>query len=243
MDDLDQLFHEEPPPHSAMAGDDLKTPYDSVSFQSHFYLSVAIEHLQAIQTFYRATERTLPPFSFYSLARASIESAAYGIWILSGNKRQKRVRRSLKITYDNSSDVATLACRLGVPYDLENVRKRLTEIQAMIPGNRQYRLSSRSTTITSMLSETDKIVDNSVMSGADAWRICSGITHANKSIASKVLETSKISGTETETSSSYLVTTSVTMIAAVVSAAIEYTDHLSELIVERSTPNSSEARS
>src|SRR4051812_48315616 len=69
-----------PRPGSSMAHDDARTTYDRVSYQTHFFLGVAQDHLSTTREIIEDVGK-VPPFALFSLARAALESAAYGVWI------------------------------------------------------------------------------------------------------------------------------------------------------------------
>jgi len=216
-----------PAPGSALANDDRDTAYDPISFQiAHFRLN-AIEHLGTIRTFFELTGGAVAVFSLYTLARASIEACALGIWILKGGTHAKRVKRSLIYVYAGERDVATLSRASGKDRDSEKVYARLEELKARVGSIRQSSISDIPST-TDILKEVDLSLSGLHMSGLAAWRICSGIAHANRHVAAATHEMRLLHDIDGK-SGRFLMTSSITLMASVIGTALAYLDELQRL--------------
>jgi len=217
----------DPLPGSPLAVDDSKTSFDPISFQAHFYLTVAQDHLSTIREFLEEVGR-IPPTSLYSITRSAIESAAYGIWLLSGGTRAKRVKRSLLLSYDAQWSVVDIARATGSEFDPTLAYTELEQIKRATKGIDNGADLSSMPTISDILREVDRYVAIEPASGLDAWRICSGITHANRWVANAISESVAVPGRATE----QRMEASFAMLTTVLIAAVELRDQLRKRIRE-----------
>lgn len=165
------------------ADDELTKPYQ-LSYGVQVLLTNAIEHARAISRLAHGEEIAQGSPSF-TLARAAVESAAIGYWLLSPTDERERVKRHRihlgQDRYDHHEVSKLIADLLG------------TEIPAEIGERRTYIAHIQVTTgletlpkqlgATSMIRDVDKAIDTAedasqpTMSFELFWRTASGFGH------------------------------------------------------------------
>lgn len=216
-----------PLPGSQLAGDDIKTTYDPLSFQVQFYLSAAQDNLLTVREILDVVGH-IPPMALYSMARAAIEAAAYGVWLLSGGTRVKRVKRSLRLSYDAQRTVVEISHAAGTSFDVDAVYEELEQNKRALKGLDDRADLSAMPTISDILRDVDRGLRIEPASALEAWRICSGMTHANRWVAAAVSETVDLPDPNTE----WELTGSAAMLATVLTTAVELRDHLRQQFLE-----------
>jgi hypothetical protein len=171
---------------STLEGDDALTAYNPVSYQLAYFALVSVDHLRFLRDAVLARDE-FAVMAEYSAIRSALEASAYGIWLASGGTRSKRVRNSLRLSWDGATDASALMRATGDDRDtLGDIRKRLRTIQLEGPA-RQDSIEGMPST-TEVLIQTDKRVPTGTVSGLEAWRICSGIAHSNPQVALALLD-------------------------------------------------------
>lgn len=215
----------EPNVGSSLAHDDSRTPYDPVSYQAHFFLIVAQDNLSAIGELLDAVG--VLPVALYALARAAIESAAYGIWILQGGTHAKRVKRSLQLSYDAQESLVDIVRAAGGTHDPEPVYAELNELKRRVKGIGDSADLSKLPTISDILRDVDRDVRIEPATALEAWRICSGMTHANRAVFHALSANTAADGDTRGRSEA-----SLAILATVLIAAVTLRDRLTDRIVE-----------
>jgi hypothetical protein len=119
---------------SALARDDELTPYNPVSYQLAYFVLVSVDHLRFVRDAIESRQ-DFAVMAEYSVVRSAIEASACAIWLATGGTQTKRVRNSLRLSWDSASDAATLMRAAGDDRNhLDEIQNRLHEIQASGPG-------------------------------------------------------------------------------------------------------------
>ncbi|MFL2002224.1 hypothetical protein [Microbacterium sp. A1-JK] len=211
-----------PRPGSPLAHDDSRTTYDPVSFQTHFFLTVAQDHLSTIREIVEGPVG-IPSVALYTLARSAIESAAYGIWILKGGNHAKRVKRSLQLSYDAQRSVAVIVAATGSAYDAESVYAELEQNKRSVKSIPLGADLAKLPAISTILADVDLDLRIEPATALEAWRICSGMTHANRWVLSSLSELADVPG---GSPGQRRIEASVAVLATVLKAAVELRDRL-----------------
>ena len=171
---------------STLERDDELTPYNPISYQLAYFALVSVDHLRFVRDAI-STRQDLAVMAEYSVIRSAIEASAYAVWLATGGTRIKRVKNSLRLSWDSASDAAALMRVAGDDRNhLLEIEDRLLEIQAAGPA-RQGSIENMPS-ITEVLMIADRHVNTGQISGLEAWRICSGIAHSNPQVALALLE-------------------------------------------------------
>ncbi|NWL32070.1 hypothetical protein DM791_04000 [Paenarthrobacter nitroguajacolicus] len=110
----------------------------------------------------------------------------------------------------------------------QTVGRRLRERQRNLRSYANHDIEARPK-ITQTITEADKSVSHrNFVSGVQAWKVCSGIAHANMSVIRAVLERVPV-GNPDSSGISFQLTSRVTLIAALLGAAVE---NLGDTIVQ-----------
>lgn len=124
-------------PRSPLAADNRKTDPFQVSHEAAHLTVNAVGHLHAIGCLIRESKalHNGPPFA---LARASIESSASVVWMLSPANRSTRIKRRLSLALQDAYDADKAAREIGNQNTTLNARlDRLTEIVRTATGDRE----------------------------------------------------------------------------------------------------------
>ncbi|MFE4951634.1 hypothetical protein ACFQ9V_16170 [Leifsonia sp. NPDC056665] len=213
-------------PGSRLWGDDRHTPYNPISYQVAWYAMVAVDHLR----FVRDSLQSRGEFAVmaeYTVVRSAIEAAGYGYWLLDGGTQTKRVRNSLRLSWDSIDDVESLLGSSGGSKDGgRDIRTRLKQIQAEGPAH-QGSIEDLPT-ITRILGLTDTRIGFQRMTGLEAWRICSGIAHSNTPVAIALLEHEQVETSDAIGAISRL-SNRIGLLATVYEIAMTYLERLLDL--------------
>lgn len=200
--------------------------YEPLSHQVESLLAVAIDNVRTTLSHLKMTEE-LPMTALYSMIRSAIEATSYGLWILRAGTQDKKAFLSLRLSYQNNQDLQGLEKVLmtGRQEATPNARRqtigrRLRERQRNLRSYANHDIESRPK-ITQIITEADKSVRHrNFVSGVQAWKVCSGIAHANMSVIRAVLERVPV-GNPGSSGMSFQLTSRVTLVAALLGVAVE----------------------
>lgn len=224
---------------SQIAAVNALTPYYPLEHQVGDFLSIGLDSLRtAVQVIEKLKE--IPIGALYSMIRTAVEVSAYGIWLLSPSKVQKRAFLSLKLTYDNTDNLEGLEKVLvrgtmTLP-DRNATRRRLVELQQKLPAYRNHDISA-ATKISTVVQVADAHVNHRLFSGIQAWKICSGVAHANGLVLRMVLER-RPTGERDELGETFVMTSRVMIVASCITSAVESLQALRDLFIAGSAPDS-----
>ncbi|SDS53073.1 hypothetical protein [Microterricola viridarii] len=183
---------------SALAGDDIATPYEALSQQAISSFKVALDHLRTVTLVIVKTE-AMPVLASFTLIRAALEAAGQALWLMGPTSRDERVLRSLQLSLEERRDLyAAEAEGTGsdtrLPAD-DKVLARLQELQS-----RRVGLNGRSLnvpTITKRLKQSDEYAGDQSISLLVAWKLASGMAHGRRSTMYHLLERQLVESTDT----------------------------------------------
>ncbi len=92
---------------TALAGDDVATPFEHLSSQIETSIAVAFDNLRTVKLIMQDAA-TVPAFSHFGLVRNAIEGAGIGLWLLGPTSRGERVLRSLQSSFESRKDLHSL---------------------------------------------------------------------------------------------------------------------------------------
>ncbi|GAA1439290.1 hypothetical protein [Leifsonia poae] len=176
---------------SRVAGDDRIKWIDPPSSQIVHLLHSAHDHLHMLA---QGMKHEGPrPLAGYSLIRVAIEASALATWLMAPGTIDARVRRSIRLTWDNRLRVAVYTKKYDTPTDAitDDLRRILTDIAGTRPGVKSLGLDSEFPRLTDVIRAADeKIPANRKqnLTGVDAWRACSGIAHSNSNFAAGAMD-------------------------------------------------------
>ncbi|MGH1522880.1 hypothetical protein ACRAWC_01800 [Leifsonia sp. L25] len=200
--------------------DDNVKPIDPPSDQIVHLLHSALDHLTMLA---QGIEANGPrPLAGYSLIRVAIEASALASWLMLPGTIDARVRRSIRLTWDNRQRVIVYTKKYPTPTDAitKELRRLLTEVIQSRPGLKSLDLDKPFAHLTDIIGDVDKKIPENrgaKLIGVDAWRACSGIAHSNSNFAAGALS-------RTEMPDHILVTVSLTTLGMMLEQA---TRHLS----------------
>ncbi|UAJ78616.1 hypothetical protein IT072_15410 [Leifsonia sp. ZF2019] len=210
---------------SRVQGDDKVKWIDPPSQQITHLLHSAHDHLTMLA---QSIETTGPrPLAGFSLIRVAIEASALASWIMIPGTIDARVRKSIRLTWDNRQRVAVYTKRYDTPTDAitAELRRILTEITQSRPGLKSLDLEAPFAHLTDIISAVDDKIPGSKRSnlrGVDAWRACSGIAHSNPNFAAGALQ-------RTENEDHVLVTVNVTALGMMLEQATRHLGYALDL--------------
>lgn len=178
-------------PKSSLAGDVRATVYNPLSTQVLHHLASASDHLNTVVLMLGPDGHpAVPAMALHTLVRAAIESTATAAWLLMPQRRDERVLRSLRLTYENRRQLRTILTErtLDDP-KFKNMAERLQSIRDERPGLRGVELGGKTLAPnTKRLEEAGALIPPGIVTPLEVWRLTSGIAHGNSSIALNVLE-------------------------------------------------------
>jgi hypothetical protein len=181
-------FDEQPPtaqPRSPFAGDDRKThPHDTSNLVA-YAMSIAVDHLNAIQS--SMTGRTPGTMGVHTYAgmtgaRAAIENAARAVWVASPRTRDERVLRTLRLELANAGAIGSFI-RDGGLSEEPGVQRRIDRILELADAAGLNRADvERKPTPTEYVRDAAAscgLVDDEHNLLFLLWRMCSAIAHGD----------------------------------------------------------------
>jgi hypothetical protein len=167
---------------SSLTGDDQRVYPYSLSMAARKELSCAIDHLMMASRCFNQLH-VLPPFSYFPLFRAALETACTAHWLLAPTSRSQRVLRRLKLESNNANDLLSAAreqaSARGEPVapleaQTENEKAKLDTLaqQAGFPEG-----VGRHASYEKIVRAADTEVQGLDVSALAQWRVFSAITH------------------------------------------------------------------
>lgn len=225
-----------PQPGSVLAFDDEATDYDPLSHHSHTLIAVAVDHMETLRELLpkNGGQGILPTLAGYTLLRPALEAAAWGLWLQTGGTVNKRVLRSLRLTWDHRANADRFTGAAGVANDAgrDHMASRLADLRDRRKVNRGKALDTIPTTST-VFAEIDRRFAQTQFTGLISWQIMSGIAHANRSAMSVLLEQRLVEADGDV--GTYSMTSSLLVFATMVHLTLDYVDALIDLHVQRAT--------
>lgn len=212
---------------SLLGADDRATAYDPVSYQVQYLMFSAFDNLRTLCDFVRNSG--MPTVAGYALRRSAIESAGQAVWLLSGGTRKKRVTRTLHRVWNGAelSDRALSRLDASRPSNLERIKVRLSELLTAA-GCQPSILDRDHPSMTNMMIDSGRRQSWLTLQPVDVWRLCSSMTHGNRSVALVVLERRGESNAD-EVGANYVMTTSYRTVALFVRVTLQLVEHAIEL--------------
>ena len=168
----------QPPPGSALRGDDLRThPYE-LSHAAWHSLSHAVDHFNCLQTLLRDAG-LIHIFAPYSLVRSALENASAAVWMLHPASRTDRVARRLRLaTSDirNGEEAKRLTGKAGPRSEQE----RIDQVRGIAEG---AGVDGAEAVCKTGYRAIVKAASSALGPGGDlaflSWKLCSGFTHGD----------------------------------------------------------------
>lgn len=223
---------------SSLSGDDRATPYNPLSTQVLHHLASASDHLNTVGLMIRVDGRpAVPAMALHTLVRAAVEATSTAAWLLLPQRRDDRVLRSLRLTYDNRRQLRTiLTDRTLKDPRFNNMAERLQAIRDARPGLTGVELGDRTLdSHTKRLDEASRLLLSATPTPLEVWRLTSGIAHGNSSIALNVLELSLARKVESG-DDRYEATAHLGMLAVFFIVSLNYMEATVNLLEQRNTP-------
>lgn len=223
-------------PGTALAGDDIATPYERLSSQAETCIAVAFDNLRTVQLIMQ-NAGTIPAFAHFGLIRNAIEAAGIGLWLLGPTSRDERVLRSLQLSFENRKDLHGLETAIEGTYAAlrtdDPIKARLEELRDARSANRGKTL--KPPTITARLKNAQEYVDRGDHTILIVWKMTSGISHGQRSTMYALLDREVLS--TSEVGARVLMTSSLATITATYKLAFHYLmDLLVILLARNGTP-------
>jgi hypothetical protein len=214
--------------HSSLDGDRTALPYNPISDQVQALLATATDHLRAVQVTVEDSGGKILAMSLFTLVRTAYEAAGTGLWLLHPSSRDKRLLRSMQLTWDNRRQVRSVGTELGkAPADdlgFQRMESRLNELRMAREGLRQEKLSGLES-VTSRLRSIGTLVPGLVFPPVVLWQLASGIAHGNSSMVQSFLEKEQLTPF-TNGSADFKLTSSVVSVAMFYDAALTVVERL-----------------
>ncbi len=172
------------------------------------------------------------PFAMYTLVRSAYEAASTALWLLQPVSRDDRVLRSLRLAYDNRRQVHNFAKKQGLEDPgWDRAVAALERDRADRPALAGMKLQEK-TSVTDRLADIAPLVPNLFLTPLALWQTASGMAHANNSMMLHVLDREQIGDVE-HGGADYIITASVSGVAAYFAAALAMIETLMKLWEQR----------
>lgn len=159
-------------PGSELAADDVASSPYQVSHAARSCLAAAVDHLHASKVLAHDSG-LLHLAAPATLARGTIETASTGLWILSPDSRQERVRRTLMWHAQNIHD----HFRSGLAPKSSTKSERLARLEVVADRFGLSAKSYKSADSLTQILQTVEAEHPDLSSLLMSWRICSGFAH------------------------------------------------------------------
>ncbi|WP_417219580.1 hypothetical protein [Arthrobacter sp.] len=162
-------------PHSPLGTADLMSEPFQASHAVSYLKLTAVDHLHALRTLMKEA-RAQHIFAPYSLLRASLESAAAGLWILLRPDPRSIAVRSLSLEWANLRDLGKAHTTIRAPE--EDMAPRLEVFDAVLAKNKLGREGIKANPVGSL--KIIQAVCEAYGFGTSPvlmWQMCSGATH------------------------------------------------------------------
>ncbi|MFF1875724.1 hypothetical protein [Kitasatospora herbaricolor] len=223
-------------PSSALAGDDLATPFESLSSQVETCIQGVFDNVGALSSLVLDAS-VLPAFAHFGLLRNSLEMVGTGFWLIGPKLRDTRVLRSLQVALEGHRDSVVASNELArkpskVSID-DAVVLMLEEQRDARPGIEGRSLNAPS--ISSRLRAAQEFCSEQPYTILGFWRVTSGAMHGRRSVLKDLLdhEVLESNGAEVRTS----MTSGVTVVANILRHIEVYLFELVFLLLRRAGHN------
>ncbi|MFD9081694.1 hypothetical protein [Streptomyces erythrochromogenes] len=228
-------------PGSPLAGDDRKTDPYQVSHSVHLALVVAVDHLQALATLVKGTEKAgvremlIHTHAPFTLLRAALENSARAVWLLGPLLRTERVWRRLVMQHADTKNGEAKAKLLGTPRDGDPTRQRIRQllVSAGIPESELTKGKLKLPGYGDLVNDAGS---RTPLGGERAelfWSACSSLAHGDLSGTLAVLDREV---TATDGRVSWLkLTGSIKALLVITKATLDMAEYAFELYSLRAT--------
>lgn len=219
-------------PSSALAGDDLATPYETLSSQVETNIQGAFDNVGTLSSLVLDAS-VLPAFAHFGLLRNSLEMIGTGFWLIGPISRDTRVLRSLQVALEGHRD------SVGASNELARKPSRVSMDDAVIvmlekqrdsrPGIEGRSLHAPS--ISSRLRTAQEFCSEQPYTILGFWRVTSGAMHGRRSVLKDLLDHEVLESNESEVRTS--VTSGVIVVANILRHIEVYLFELVLLLLRR----------
>jgi len=214
----------EPLSGSVLAIENRLNPYEPAGHLVAFYNAIAYDNLLAVARAAGRAEESqelgLPAFALYGQLRASIEAAAWGYWLLVGEKKATRIYRALSVTYGHAEDFEDTLRSLGMDWPAE---ARIERLQEIAEGARLQKGLHGPPTVSDMLRVVGQTFrrDERGFDALNGWKLCSGMTHGSRPVIYNLSERVAIGVRDEDGSLSVKLTIRVEVVATLSVLALD----------------------
>jgi hypothetical protein len=175
---------------SPLAGDARKSPSLQVAHAAWTAVVHSVDHLHALRALLGQAQ-IINLGAPYTLVRAALENAATAVWLLEPARRPERLRRRLKLAYDDAREEGNLQGLLPAKalQGKRTAQERMVEIQALavklgldpsdVAGRLSHEKIIRAVAKTTFRDDEESNEDR--LSPEDqaalVWRLCSAFAH------------------------------------------------------------------
>lgn len=218
---------------SALAGDDLATPYETLSSQLETNLQGAFDNVGALSALINDAA-LLPAFAHFGLLRNALEMIGLGFWLIGPNSRDTRVLRSLQVALEGHRDATHASKELArrpskLPTD-DPVLLLLEQQRDARPGIAGRSLNPPS--ISSRLGAAQEFCSDQPYTILGFWRLTSGAMHGRRSVLKDLLEHEILESSDAQVRTS--MTSGVIVVANILRHIEVYLFELVFLLLRRS---------
>lgn len=174
---------------SALAGDDLATPYETLSSQIETNLQGAFDNIGALSALINDAS-VLPAFAHFGLLRNALEMVGTGFWLIGPTSRDTRVLRSLQVALEGRRDAnhaSNELARRPSKFPSDDPILLLLEQQR----DARHGIAGRSLnppSIASRLRAAQEFCSDQPYTILGFWRLTSGAMHGRRSVLKDLLE-------------------------------------------------------
>lgn len=217
---------------SALGGDDVATPYETLSSQVETNIQGAIDNVRALSSL-MLDAKTLPAFAHFGLLRSALEMIGTGFWLLGPTSRDTRVLRSLQLCLEGRRDSITASNELA---RLPGKFPPTDPVKIMLESQRDARpgLTGRSLgapSVATRLAAAQEFCGEQPYTILGFWRLTSGAMHGRRATLKDLLEHEILESTDADVRTS--MTSGVIVVANILRHVEVYLFELAFLLLRR----------
>ncbi len=213
-------------PGSRMFFDNEATEYDPLSDHTAGLVASAVDHLETLRAVLPRDggDGILPAIAGFTLLRSALETSALTIWLLSGGTMDKRVLRSLRLTWNSRGNTIGFTRALNIE-NAEGRRRMEARLEAL--RDKRPRIRTKALDVFPKISDIFRDVDHCFPSGAisglSAWQAMSSMAHGNRVAMQTMLERRVVS--TTKRAATYSITSSLIVFSTMTRLTVDYTEN------------------
>ncbi|MGZ0069840.1 hypothetical protein [Microbacterium arborescens] len=185
----------DPLPGSMLATEDVATAREPISTLVRGMRNRAVDGLEMFMDATIHADRQqmwARPIAPFALLRMSVEALGVGRWLIASSRKNERILRALRLSFDDAVDAHDFALQLANSAERDEIvrrhrrsEERLNQLKDAVPQLRQITLTGVPT-YTHILKSVSPVVrpggTHDVDSPFIVWKMCSGILHGNQSV-------------------------------------------------------------